>query len=135
MNSIIKVAILVGCLMVLIFLIFTLSKREKYLKYMNYMDVVQITAKASYFEKVVDELQNLVDQEEYDEVIKKVVIIKEKIKKMRSCGLEHGGEFSTENLVFKTLRHNGYLEKLATCKTKAFDRELSIEDEEWSNLC
>jgi predicted nucleotidyltransferase len=59
----------------------------------------------------------------------------DKLKKLRQSGLEEAGEFSTENLVFKTLRHNGYLKKLADCRTKAFDRELSIEDEEWSSLC
>ena len=56
----------------------------------------------------------------------------EKIKKMRQAGVAEAGEFSTENLVFKVLRYNGYLEKLATCKTRAFDRTLSIEDEEWN---
>lgn len=63
-----------------------------------------------------------------------VEMLMEKLKKLRQSGLEEAGEFSTENLVFKTLRHNGYLKKLATCRTKAFDRELSIEDEEWSNF-
>jgi predicted nucleotidyltransferase len=57
-----------------------------------------------------------------------------KIKKMRTAGLESGGEFSTENLVFKELRRNGYFEKLADCKTNIFDRDLSIEDEEWDLL-
>lgn len=59
----------------------------------------------------------------------------DKLKKMRKAGLAEAGEFSVENLVFKQLQRNGYLEKLADCKTKAFDRELSIEDEEWASLC
>jgi hypothetical protein len=53
---------------------------------------------------------------------------------MRKAGLEKGGEFSTENIVFKTLRSSGALEKLNNCKTSIFDRELSIEDEEWGQL-
>lgn len=61
-----------------------------------------------------------------------VEALMEKIKKMRKAGVAEAGEFSTENLVFKVLRYNGYLEKLADCKTKAFDRNLSIEDEEWN---
>ena len=56
----------------------------------------------------------------------------DKIKKLRKDGLESGGEWSAGNLVFKTLRNNGYLEKLYTCKNKIYDRALSIEDEEWS---
>lgn len=54
-----------------------------------------------------------------------------KLVALRKRGLERGGEFSTENVTFKQLRSKGYLDKLAQCKVKAFDRELSIEDEEW----
>jgi len=59
----------------------------------------------------------------------------EKIRKMRQAGLSSKGEFSTENLVFKILRNDGWLEKMHEIKTKAFDRDLSIEDEEWSHYC
>lgn len=81
------------------------------------------------------EMMNLID----DAVVEcntaaPVEQLMDKLKKLRQSGLEEAGEFSTENLVFKTLRHNGYLEKLANCRTKAFDRELSIEDEEWANI-
>lgn len=55
----------------------------------------------------------------------------EQIKKMRKAGLEKAGERATENLVFKTLRNIGYIEKLATCKDKTFDRALSIPDSDW----
>lgn len=54
----------------------------------------------------------------------------DKIKKMRQAGLEEAGEFSTNNLVFKTLRNNGYLDKLMTSRTNQYDRELSVEEEE-----
>lgn len=57
-----------------------------------------------------------------------------KLSKLRQAGLDKGGEFSTENLAFKTLRNLGYLDQLADCKVNVFDRELSIEEEEWSNL-
>ena len=52
--------------------------------------------------------------------------LKDKIRKMRESGLKKGGEFSTENLAFKVLRRNGYLEKLSDAATKALDRELSM---------
>jgi predicted nucleotidyltransferase len=58
----------------------------------------------------------------------------QKLTKLRQAGLDNGGEFSTENLAFKVLRNGGYLDQLAECKTKAFDRELSIEEEEWVTL-
>ena len=40
------------------------------------------------------------------------------------------GEYSVENLAFKTLRRNGYLEKLSNAKTDAYDKMMSIEDKE-----
>lgn len=52
--------------------------------------------------------------------------IKEKIKSMRQAGLERAGEFSVENLAFKVLRNNNYLEKLAICHIKAQDKRLSL---------
>lgn len=63
-----------------------------------------------------------------------VEALMDKIKALRKSGLEEGGEFSVGNLVFKELRRNGYFEKLAECKSKAYDRELSVEEEEWNNL-
>ena len=54
--------------------------------------------------------------------------IKDKLKKFRKCGLEEMGEFSYENLVFKFLRRNGYLKKLAQLKNKITDEALSLEE-------
>lgn len=58
----------------------------------------------------------------------------DKIRKMRQSGLSQNGEFSTENIVFKQLRNDGWLEKMSEFKTKTFDRALSIEEEELSEL-
>lgn len=54
--------------------------------------------------------------------------LKDKIKNMRGASLEQGGEYSTENLVFKTLRNNGYLDKLSNLKLHAFDSEMSLNE-------
>jgi len=53
--------------------------------------------------------------------------LKDKIRDMRSSAIRKGGEFSIENLVFKELRNNGYLEKLSNYITKIQDRSLSLE--------
>lgn len=53
--------------------------------------------------------------------------IKNKIKRMRRAGLMAGGEFSTENIVFKTLRSNGYLEKLNDAAINAVNQSFSLE--------
>lgn len=49
------------------------------------------------------------------------------IKRMRQSGLSSSGEFSTENLVFKMLRNQGWIEKLSDYMTSLQDQELSIE--------
>lgn len=88
---------------------------------------------------VLDKAAELIDK------IKKIVYhcnkasvfekLMEKLREMRKAGLEEGGEFSTENLIFKILRNEGYLDMIANCRTKSFDRELSVEEEEeWASL-
>lgn len=52
----------------------------------------------------------------------------DKIRKMRQSGLDKGGEFSTENLAFKTLRNDGYIDKLAKARSKSEDLLLSTGD-------
>ena len=52
--------------------------------------------------------------------------IKDRIKKLRSSGLQKGGEFSIENLAFKALRNLGYLEKLSDYIKHLSDRDLSV---------
>lgn len=42
--------------------------------------------------------------------------LKSKIKQFRQAGLDEKGEYSLENLAFKQLRYNGYLEKLNNLK-------------------
>ncbi len=49
------------------------------------------------------------------------------IKKLRQEGLERSGELSVENIVFKILRANGYLEKLRNHISKLKANELSLE--------
>lgn len=65
------------------------------------------------------------------EVVERVI---EKLRNFRQAGLNDGGEFSVENLTFKTLRNEGWIEKLYDSKSDAFDKQLSIEEEEWSAL-
>ena len=45
---------------------------------------------------------------------------------MRSAAVKKGGEFSVENLAFKILRNEGYIEKLHNAFTQHQDSELSL---------
>lgn len=90
------------------------------------IDDAAVKAKAAELMKEIDNVTENCDKASAVEALMK------RIKKIRQSGLEADGEFSVENLAFKVLRNNGYLEKLVSCRTKSFDRALSIEDEEWN---
>ena len=49
------------------------------------------------------------------------------VKNMRRAGLERGGEFSPENLVFKLLRAEGDLQHLRDHMEDLVDRQFSLE--------
>jgi len=53
--------------------------------------------------------------------------VKEKITKMRRCGLARAGEWSTENLVFKLLRNQGLIDHLSRRIRSIEDQQLSLE--------
>ena len=59
------------------------------------------------------------DPDELDQVI-------QKIRKMRQSGLEKGGEYSEENMVYKILRSEGYVDKMYKMKDNIFDIKLSV---------
>ena len=65
----------------------------------------------------------------YEEAEKYAAKIKQKIQKMRKTGLETIGAYSVENLAFKVLRRNDYLEKLSNAKRKAYDKMLSLKEQ------
>jgi len=48
--------------------------------------------------------------------------VKSKIMKMRKEGLETRGEFSVENLVFKKLRNEGYIQKLIDLISRSYEK-------------
>ena len=60
------------------------------------------------------------------DVLPKIDELRKKLKKFRQSGLDSGGEYSYENLTFKLLRRNGYIEKLLKLKTDITDKKLSI---------
>ena len=93
------------------------------------VDSPQIKAKANELASQIDEIINSKSDDEHE--IKELV---NKIWKYRQSGLQRGGEFSIENLVFKTLRNNGYLDKIRTYQKKLADRQLSFEGKKWKKV-
>ncbi len=88
------------------------------------IDVNQILAKGEYFAKKVDSLIDSFNSGE--NVEKQILDLRDKLKKFRKTGLTTGGEYSYENLTFKLLRRNGYIEKLMNLKKEVSNKKLSL---------
>lgn len=76
---------------------------------------------------LMGEIDRMLKMKEPELALDKIENFKQKLRNMRSSGLEKDGEYSTENLAFKTLRRNGYIEKLNNFKNKMYDKKFSIE--------
>jgi len=88
------------------------------------IDKEMIIKKASDFEDRINQIEN--DFNSGKEVSSSIKSLKDKLKKFRQSGLDGDGEFSYENLSFKLLRRNGYIEKLLNIQTSSTDKKLSI---------
>ena len=76
-----------------------------------------VLAKYNEIKDIVDKLN---DSEEAEEILNKVY-------EMRKAGLAQAGEFSTENLAFKMLRNEGYIDMLKKIKKEKIDKQLTLE--------
>ncbi len=82
-------------------------------------------------ERFIERLKDIRDDykaKDYQNVVDKVAALKDKIKKYRTAGLDNGGEFSIENLVFKVLRRTPFMDILDSYKAKAYDTLMSVEE-------
>ena len=77
-------------------------------------------------ESLMHEIDKTLKVKEPELALERIENFKAKLRKLRSSGLEKNGEYSTENLAFKVLRRNGYIEKLNHFKNKMYDRKFSI---------
>lgn len=93
------------------------------------IDFKGVQIKSKRWMKMIDDIIDNTKKETYDEA--KIMIDKfnDKLGKFRQSGLDKGGEYSEENLVFKVLRRNGYLDKIRSIKDKLADIELSLKEQ------
>jgi hypothetical protein len=82
----------------------------------------------SWMDKI-DTLIDDVEDDDLDNAIEYIDSLKDKLKEYRNNGLEREGEYSYENLVFKFLRRNGYIQKLFDFTNELVDKRLSLEQE------
>ena len=86
-----------------------------------------VKKKAASLMDQIDRVTKLIDEKKYEEAELYAEKLKLKIRKMRKTGLETIGAYSVENLAFKVLRRNDYLEKLSNAKREAYDSLHSLK--------
>jgi predicted nucleotidyltransferase len=84
--------------------------------------------KSEYFTDKIDSILGLLEAEKTEEAYGDADRLTDKLRKYRQSGLETGGEFSVENLVFKILRNSGYIEELYEAKRRAYDSLMSLDE-------
>ena len=80
-----------------------------------------IRQKAAYLMDLIDASELALSRKDYRAAHAMADKLKIKIRNMRKCGLEKAGAYSPENLAFKVLRRNGYLELLSNVRDQAYD--------------
>lgn len=78
------------------------------------------------FAKLANKINDLVQTED----VNKLKSLMKSIRSYRNAGLAKGGEFSTENLVFKALRRTNWLTKLKDTINTLYDRSVSVNEGE-----
>jgi len=77
----------------------------------------------------IEQALKLMEEDSPKAALDRAESLMEKIKKLRKAGLETNGEYSVENLAFKTLRNTGYLKKLSDLKREAYDKLMSLDED------
>jgi predicted nucleotidyltransferase len=90
------------------------------------IDRKSIKVKTKSIMDQIDRVEELVEKNNYEAAYNVANLIRDKIKRLRRCGLVEKGIFSIENLVFKTLRSSEYMGKLLDLRTKAYDKMMSL---------
>jgi len=90
------------------------------------IDREAVKQKAASTMDMIDDVQKLFDDGDYDGAMEYGEKVRDKIKRFRSSGLEREGEYSFENLAFKALRRNDYLERLSKLRIDAYDSQMSM---------
>jgi hypothetical protein len=104
-------------------------KNNEWIRIPNYnppdIDYKDVDKKFQGYVSEIHEMENLLSTSNFssvtpDEIYLHAIKIKKKILEMRKEGLSRGGEFSVENLAFKKLRNEGYIEKIIELISKAY---------------
>lgn len=89
------------------------------------IDFETVKDKASSIMNDIDRIEGMSDE---SKKLKEAEKLNEKLGGLRNIGLVKDGEYSNENLIYKTLKRAGYLDKLSDNKYDAFDKKLSLNE-------
>lgn len=96
-------------------------------RHFPHVDVQYVAFKLQELQERIHRLLAMVDQGQYKRALPLIKRMRDRIREMRRVGLLRGGEFSTENLVFKAMRKDGTLDKLLQAERTAFDKSMTVE--------
>jgi len=85
-------------------------------------DLIRIKSR-KVMDSIIDLEKDLESNMEVDKLLDKLKKTWKRIKDARQAGLQKEGEYSIENLIFKLLRRNGYVERLLNVKKEAYDKQ------------
>ena len=89
------------------------------------IDFETVKEKSATIMNDIDKIVDIKDNAKQFEAAEK---LKNKLGGLRNIGLHKSGEYSNENLIYKTLRRTGYLDKLGDTKYDAIDTKLSLNE-------
>jgi hypothetical protein len=90
------------------------------------VDYKMVKEKAARIMDEIDDAYDMYAEKDFLQAKQAGDAIMERIKRYRKAGLENGGIYSVENLVFKVLRRNDYLEKLNNIRTDSYDALMGV---------
>ena len=90
------------------------------------VDYDTIKKKAAHVMEHIDAVYDSYAEKDYKVALKSAEELMERLKRYRRTGLSTKGINSVENLVFKVLRRNDYIKKLASLKILSYDKTMSV---------
>ena len=91
------------------------------------IDASMVVRKVNSFSDMIERVEDLYDDKNYQDAHTFSIKLAKKIKKFRQSGLEDRGEYSFENLAFKYLRNNGIIKNLFDVRNKSYDKMMSLD--------
>lgn len=87
-----------------------------------------IKKKIDYFENIIEFIADLDREGKHEEAYGESDRLADKLRNYRQSGLEAGGEYSVENIVFKNLRNSDEIGKLFDIKGRSYDAMMTIQE-------